>query len=167
MRHGRVFGSCSVIAAILVASVVVLLPPRPAKAALGVAVTRIFLDGEVGNYVVGGQQLTFETFTASPVGADGAVKFGINSNGHNLNLGFAPPTGTTTLAVGTYENAQRLPFRAAGHPGIDLYGDGKGCNTNTGRVIVDDLSVDFLPWKRPLGTYPRKTGNFVTVIPIE
>ncbi len=32
---------------------------------------------------------------------------------------------------------------------------------------VDDLSVDFLPWKRPLGTYPRKTGNFVTVIPIE
>lgn len=32
---------------------------------------------------------------------------------------------------------------------------------------VDDLSEDFLPWKRPLGTYPRKTGNFVTVIPVE
>ncbi len=32
---------------------------------------------------------------------------------------------------------------------------------------VDDLYEDFLPWKRPLGTYPRKTGNFVTVIPVQ
>ena len=32
---------------------------------------------------------------------------------------------------------------------------------------VEDLSEDYLPWKRPLGTYPKKTGNFVLVIPVE
>ena len=32
-------------------------------------------------------------------------------------------------------------------------------------VPVGDLSEDFLPWKRPLGSYPAKTGNFVIVIP--
>ncbi len=35
------------------------------------------------------------------------------------------------------------------------------------KVKVSDLSDDFLPWKRPLGTYPRKTGNFVVIIPTE
>ena len=33
-------------------------------------------------------------------------------------------------------------------------------------VPVGDLPEDFLPWKRPLGSYPAKTGNFVIVIPV-
>jgi putative peptidoglycan lipid II flippase len=33
-------------------------------------------------------------------------------------------------------------------------------------VAVGDLSQDFLPWKRPLGSYPRKDGNFVIIIPV-
>ncbi len=32
---------------------------------------------------------------------------------------------------------------------------------------VSDLSQDFLPWKRPYGTYPRKDGNFVIVVPVK
>jgi putative peptidoglycan lipid II flippase len=33
-------------------------------------------------------------------------------------------------------------------------------------VPVGDLPEDFLPWKRPLGYYPAKTGNFVIIIPV-
>jgi hypothetical protein len=141
VRHGRVFGVCGVFAAILVATVVVLVPPSLARASLGGSLTRMFLDGEAGTYVVGNQQLTFDSFTANPVGGDGMVRFAINSGEHNLQLWLAPPPGTTALTVGTYENAQRASFRTAGHPGIDLFGDGKGCNTVTGRFIVDDVSV--------------------------
>ncbi len=32
---------------------------------------------------------------------------------------------------------------------------------------VGDLDQDFLPWKRPLGTYPKKTDNYVIVVPVE
>jgi hypothetical protein len=32
-------------------------------------------------------------------------------------------------------------------------------------VPVGALAGDFLPWKRPLGVYPKKDGNFVIVIP--
>lgn len=32
---------------------------------------------------------------------------------------------------------------------------------------MSDLSEDFLPWKRPLGTYPKKTDNYVIVVPME
>ncbi len=32
--------------------------------------------------------------------------------------------------------------------------------------LVDDLSVDFLPWKRPRGSYPDKDGKYVVVVPV-
>ena len=33
-------------------------------------------------------------------------------------------------------------------------------------VPVSALPEDFLPWKRPLGSYPKKDGNFVIIIPV-
>jgi hypothetical protein len=33
-------------------------------------------------------------------------------------------------------------------------------------MAVADLSVDFLPWKRPRGSYPRKDGLYVIVVPV-
>ena len=32
--------------------------------------------------------------------------------------------------------------------------------------LVDDLSIDYLPWKRPKGTYPDKDGKYVLVVPV-
>jgi len=40
------------------------------------------------------------------------------------------------LVPGVYEDAQRAPFAQPGHPGIDVTGDGRGCNTITGRFQV-------------------------------
>jgi hypothetical protein len=37
---------------------------------------------------------------------------------------------------GTYEGATRYPFQAATVPGLSVYGNGRGCNTSTGRFIV-------------------------------
>ena len=33
--------------------------------------------------------------------------------------------------------------------------------------VSSSLDQDFLPWKRPLGTYPKKTDNYVIVVPVE
>jgi hypothetical protein len=33
-------------------------------------------------------------------------------------------------------------------------------------MAVADLSVDFLPWKRPRGSYPSKDGLYVVVVPV-
>jgi len=46
------------------------------------------------------------------------------------------------LAPGSYESSQRFPFEAAGHPGPDVSGDGRGCNTSTGRFDVLELVRD-------------------------
>ena len=33
-------------------------------------------------------------------------------------------------------------------------------------VAVKDLAPDFLPWKRPKGSYPAKDGNYVIILPV-
>ncbi|HWO24045.1 MAG TPA: hypothetical protein VNO30_35125 [Kofleriaceae bacterium] len=40
------------------------------------------------------------------------------------------------LAPGVYEMAQRAPFAQPGHPGLEVTGDGRGCNTISGRFQV-------------------------------
>jgi hypothetical protein len=48
---------------------------------------------------------------------------------------FQAPKGMP-LRVGTYEGATRFPFQSALEPGLDISGEGHGCNRLTGRFIV-------------------------------
>src|SRR5690242_3872758 len=48
-----------------------------------------------------------------------------------FNLDFAAPHGQR-LEAGTYLSAARYPFQAANQPGLEVWGDGRGCNTDTG-----------------------------------
>jgi len=40
------------------------------------------------------------------------------------------------LRVGTYDGATRWPFQRDSDPGLDISGEGRGCNTLTGRFVV-------------------------------
>ncbi len=44
------------------------------------------------------------------------------------------------LRSGVYPHAQRTPFRDRGHPGIDIYGGGWGCNKVSGAFQVKDIA---------------------------
>jgi hypothetical protein len=54
----------------------------------------------------------------------------------------AAPLGTP-LAPGAYEDATRWPFQSPTQPGLDVSGDGRGCNMLTGRFDV--LEAKFGP----------------------
>jgi hypothetical protein len=45
------------------------------------------------------------------------------------------------LAKGTYSDAQRAAFAESGHPGLDVYGNGAGCNEVRGKFTVVDIQV--------------------------
>jgi hypothetical protein len=49
---------------------------------------------------------------------------------------------TGQLTPGIYENAVGQPFVTPGHPGMSVDGNSTGCNTLTGRFIVDDAQYD-------------------------
>ena len=62
------------------------------------------------------------------------------THGTDFSLDLVAPQGDVLLP-GVYENAQRYPFQASTRPGLSLSGDGRGCNTLTGRFTVYDMAV--------------------------
>jgi hypothetical protein len=123
----------------LLPATVAAFPAVAAHATLGAPVTSVFFDGEAGSYVIGDQQLTLTALTPGTRG--NGVTFAMNQNGHTLQAWFGPPQGGAPLSVGTYENAVLYDLRDASHPGIDIFGDGKGCNAVSGRFIVDQITL--------------------------
>lgn len=61
------------------------------------------------------------------------------------------------LVPGVYEMAQRAPFAGPGHPGLEVTGDGRGCNTISGRfeVHVFELQPSSSTIKRALVSFEQ------------
>src|SRR5438876_151081 len=102
--------------------------------------TLLFLSSQVGDYIGqgAGRLITSAngTFTASRNFDNGVnVDFDGSATGDFWSLDFAALMGAT-LVPGVYEGATSWPFQAASSPGLSVYGDGRGCNTLTGRFVV-------------------------------
>ncbi len=120
---------------------VALAAPAGARAAGTDAVT---MFSDQGDSIGGGTHRLYtplnSTFSLS--GSTGCVTVRVSGGpyGDAFTLDFAAPPGQT-LAPGVYDRAQRAPFREAGRPGIDISGDGRGCNEDAGRFEVKDFRV--------------------------
>jgi hypothetical protein len=109
----------------------------PASTSAGTAV----LNGDAGEYVLQGQSLSM-TVAKNPVQyGDGSFMLALTGAGQSYSLNLAPPPGQP-WSIGTYERAQRSIVRSPGRPGMDLYGEGRGCGTVSGRFVVDKLVLD-------------------------
>ena len=115
--------------------------PGVARAATA---TSVVMYSDSGDYIGGGQTRLFTPGTSSITvsGSTSDLTVGVSggASGDSYGLEFAAPPGGV-LAPGVYDKAQRAAFREAGHPGIDVSGDGRGCNTISGRFEVRDFSV--------------------------
>jgi hypothetical protein len=103
----------------------------------------IFFDGDAGNYIFSGiQTITQGTWsiTRSSSEVHVSVRPSDSKQGDWWDLYFdASKLTPSMLTTQVYENAERWPFQSPGHPGLDVSGDGRGCNTVTGRFEVEDL----------------------------
>jgi hypothetical protein len=141
VRHSRFsLLSLMILAAIaaLVSSGLSVVGSQSAHAAGGY--TGAFFDSEAGDYIGGGATYTFPTVTYGGL-RGGYPTFVVSSPTDSFQVWFAAPAGEP-LVPGTYESAQRFDVRAAGHAGLDVFGDGRGCNTLSGRFVVDDATYD-------------------------
>jgi hypothetical protein len=108
------------------------------------AATYLYFNSEPGDYIGGGQEQTWTeddgVFFISRNFDDGVS---VDFNGTDRwGLDFAAP-GNVELSVGPYENAERFPFQSPTRPGLSVSGNGRGCNTLTGRF--DILEVEYGP----------------------
>jgi hypothetical protein len=104
--------------------------------------TFVDFSGEAGDYITGGRDYHFDPSNSEIRFArnfDGGVS--VTIDGDSLwSLDFASPAGTT-LSVGDYPDAERFPFQGSTHPGLNVSGDGRGCNMLTGSFTV--FTADF------------------------
>ncbi|MDS0137808.1 hypothetical protein H5970_18020 [Amycolatopsis sp. CM201R] len=121
----------------------VLLGAVPAQAQ-PVATGALSFSGDEGDYISGGGSYAYSTEAKDRLTVNAsedrnhiAVSVsGFNSDWWTLDL--AAPSGTG-LTAGTYDGATRYPFQGANAPGLDLSGNGRGCNTLTGTFTVQNV----------------------------
>ena len=96
-----------------------------------------------GDWVGQGTDRLFDTPASkiSVSGGLGHVEVAVERGSEWFYLDFAPASGRQ-LEDGEYTGAERYPFEAPGHPGVDVSGDGRGCNEDFGKFVVRDIHVN-------------------------
>jgi HYR domain-containing protein len=154
-RHPRerrlINGRCVAALVVLVAAIVAA-PPAGATVTLPTGSipipesgTFLYMNSQPGDYIGGGTEQLYTSADSSisgslPQGGDyfsASVIQGPYTHWWYVNI--AAPPGEP-LAVGSYTGAVRAEFRPPGRPGLDIFGDGRGCNTLTGQFDVNELS---------------------------
>jgi len=106
--------------------------------------TFLTLMSQPGDYIGQGITQTLSpadgTFSVSNSTDTVSVSFQ-GSPGQFWYLDFGSPT-TQKFGRGEHEGAQRTAFRSPTRPGIDVSGDGRGCNTDAGRFLVTDFALN-------------------------
>jgi hypothetical protein len=102
------------------------------------------LYSDQGDYIGVGQQRLFHdgnaTFHTSGDASDLKIFLtgGLDDEAFTVNV--AAPPGEQ-LQEGVYTDAERAPFRSPGHPGLDIWGEGRGCNIVEGSFEVKEIDV--------------------------
>jgi hypothetical protein len=117
----------------------------------------LHLRSQPGDFVGGGVEQVLTpadgTFMASR-NFDNGVTINFDGGGARFwSLSFAAPQDAE-LVPGTYENATRWPFQLPTAPGMSISGEGRGCNTLTGRFEVLEAVYG------PLGEVERFAATF-------
>jgi hypothetical protein len=104
----------------------------------------LYLNGDANDYVSVGIEQLYRSSDSSFRASVSAVgdEFGVDviqGTEHSWTVTIAAARGDP-LAEGSYRRASRASFRPDGSPGLEAYGDGRGCGTIIGRFDVDELA---------------------------
>lgn len=103
----------------------------------------VFFDGDSGDYIFP----STATITQGTWSASGGARYvsihvtpSDSQQGLWWDLDFSTQQLGQDMTTTVYTQAERAPFAAPGHPGIDIGGDGRGCNTISGSFQVHSIT---------------------------
>jgi hypothetical protein len=102
------------------------------------------LSGGSGEYITQGRSIVLvgsKVTSTVTEQRDRSLDIQFESDGTSWEVELAAPDGQR-LAPKKYEHAQRAGFAEAGHPGLAVSGDARGCNDVTGSFTVDEVDYD-------------------------
>jgi hypothetical protein len=105
------------------------------------------LNGDSGDYIHPGYaKITVAQWQPAESGPHDTVSFSIEPSGQQFgswwNVELSTQRLSLPLAVGTYQGAERAPFASFMKPGLNVSGDGRGCNTLSGKFSIHEISWD-------------------------
>ena len=112
----------------------------------------ITMVSESGDYIGGVTERFFDDANAELHVAEGGWAVYMQASGGTYGESFSltfQAGGGRVLGPGWYPGAQRAGFQASGRPGMDISGEGRGCNQIAGNFEVRDIA-----WS-PTGTLQR------------
>ncbi|MFD5825249.1 hypothetical protein [Lentzea sp. NPDC060358] len=116
-------------------------------------------SGDPGDWITGGGSYKYSEAAGDDLTVQASanrtfLSVGIEgANGDWWSVELAAPQNDV-LSAKTYENAHRYPFQGTG-PGLDLSGNGRGCNQLTGEFTIREIS-----WG-PQGYLQKLDASFV------
>ncbi|MEU7583892.1 hypothetical protein AB0B50_40655 [Streptomyces sp. NPDC041068] len=117
----------------------------PAQAAAGdpVATTSYAYTSAAGDYIGQGKSATYKapTDTIKLSGTAEFLNVEVSTPDISWSIDLAAPRGEK-LHPGVYRNAERAAFRTGRAPGLDVGGDGRGCNEVYGQFSVNQIETD-------------------------
>lgn len=108
----------------------------------------LHMEGDTADFIhPGTDTITAATWTpsATPMPTPTRVELGVTPvdsvQGSSWNLTFASPQTGPPLTTTVYLGAARAPFAPPGKPGLEVTGNGHGCNVLTGSFQVLELGL--------------------------
>jgi hypothetical protein len=102
----------------------------------------VYLQSDIGDYIGGGRTYLYTSAVAQIKATSNGLAINVNVQGdQNWSGGFLLPSAAGTLQAGYFSGLTRTPFANPAVGGIDWSGEGRGCNTITGSVVIDKVTL--------------------------
>ena len=111
--------------------------PTPAPA------TSVTLNSDAGDYIGQGNNYEYSLSNAAITVTNTGSRLVVRIDGdESWSATFQLPDGYSELQPGSYGNLTRYPFHDSAKGGLSWSGEGRGCNTLTGWIIIDKVTYN-------------------------
>lgn len=118
-------------------------PPAPPPPPPPLPPEVISLVSDSGDYIGAGLEYSYSNADSQITVTANGARLTISVRGDESWTGdFQLPDTYSELQPGTYGNLERYPFHDPAVGGLNWSGEGRGCNTLTGSIIIDSVTYD-------------------------
>jgi hypothetical protein len=102
----------------------------------------VYLQSDSGDYIGGGRTYNYTNANAlmTYTSTERAINLNLQGN-QNWRGSFVLPSGAGSLQAGYFANLTRAPFANPAVGGLEWSGEGRGCNTLSGWIVIDKVTV--------------------------
>jgi hypothetical protein len=114
----------------------------PSAGAVPATGNYVYLQSDAGDYIGAGRTYVYTNADTLMTMANNGLTINVDLKGNeNWSGSFLLPSAAGKLQTGYFKGLTRTPFADAAVGGVEWSGNGRGCNTLTGWVAIDNITL--------------------------